>query len=99
MSPAVVDGGGKKNTKVTISKSKFVSGVQYLKRLYWQVHQPELAAQPDAAVKAIMEQGQEVGLLAHQLFPGGVDVSYNSGLDVAIRTSRELVGSPDVKPT
>ena len=96
MSPAVVDGGGKKNTKVRISKSKFVSGVQCLKRLYWQVHQPELAAQPDAAVKAIMEQGQEVGLLAHQLFPGGVDVSYNSGLDVAIRTSRELVGNPEV---
>ena len=30
-----------------ISKSKFVAGVQCLKRLYFQVHQPELAAQSD----------------------------------------------------
>jgi hypothetical protein len=32
-----------------ISKSKFVAGVQCLKRLYLQVHEPGLAAKPDAA--------------------------------------------------
>jgi hypothetical protein len=96
VSPAIVDGSGKKNTNVRISKSKFVSGVQCLKRLYWQVHQPELAAEPDADRAAIMEQGQEVGRLAHQLSPGGVEVSYDSGLDDAIRTSRELVANPEV---
>jgi len=96
MSPAVVDGSGKKNTSARISKSKFVSGVQCLKRLYWQVHRPELAAEPDAAREAILEQGQEVGRLAHQLSPGGVEVSYGSGLDDAIRRSRELVANPDV---
>ena len=58
-----------------ISKSKFVAGAQCLKRLYFQVHQPELAAEPDASGSAIMEQGQEVGRLAHQLFPGGVEVA------------------------
>jgi hypothetical protein len=60
-----------------ISKSKFVAGVQCLKRLYWQVHEPELAAEPDAAVQAIMQQGHEVGMLARQLFPGGVEGPYN----------------------
>lgn len=44
-----------------ISKSKFIAGAQCLKRLYLQVHQPELAGEPDAATVAIMEQGREVG--------------------------------------
>jgi predicted RecB family nuclease len=79
-----------------ISKSKFVAGVQCLKRLYWRVHQPELAAEPDASDSAILEQGQEVGLLAHELFPGGVEVSYDAGLDEAIRTTRDLVADTKI---
>src|SRR5271167_845413 len=78
-----------------ISKSKFCAGVQCLKRLYLQVHQPELAAEPDAAAGAIIEQGHEVGLLARQLFPGGVEVCERS-LDQAIRTTRELVANPEI---
>src|SRR5208282_5961109 len=74
-----------------ISKSKFVAGCQCVKRLYWQVHEPELAARPDAATEAIMEQGREVGMLARQLFPGGVEVRSDYGLDEAIRATRELV--------
>ena len=96
MSPSFCDGSRNSNKDVRISKSKFVAGVQCLKRLYWQVHQPELAAEPEAAVEAIMEQGQDVGLLAHQLFPGGVEVSYDAGLDEAIRTTRELVADTKV---
>jgi hypothetical protein len=49
---------------VTISKSRFLAGRQCVKRLYFQVHQPELA-DPDGAAEAIMDQGREVGLLAH----------------------------------
>jgi predicted RecB family nuclease len=79
-----------------ISKSKFVAGVQCLKRLYWQVHQPELAAKPDAATEAIMEQGHEVGMLARELFPSGVEVSSEGGLDQAIRATRELVANREV---
>src|ERR1700722_17113247 len=79
-----------------ISKSKFVAGVQCLKRLYFQVHQPELAAAPDPRRETIMEQGQEVGLPPPQLFPGGVMVSGDDGLDDAIRTTRELVADPKV---
>jgi hypothetical protein len=40
-----------------ISKSKFVAGCQCLKRLYLQAHESELAAEPDAAAEAIIEQG------------------------------------------
>jgi predicted RecB family nuclease len=79
-----------------LSKSRFVAGCQCVKRLYWQVHQPELAAQPGAADQAIMEQGREVGLLARQLFPGGVEVGSDGGLDQAIRATRELIANPEI---
>ena len=59
---------------IKLSKSKFVAGCQCLKRLYLQVHEPELAAEPDAAAGAIIEQGREVGVLARKLFPGGIEV-------------------------
>jgi len=78
-----------------ISKSKFVAGCQCLKRLYFQVHQPELAAQPDDSADAIIEQGREVGMLARQLFPGGVEVG-SMRLDQAIRATRELIANPEV---
>jgi hypothetical protein len=73
-----------------------MAGRQCLKRLYFQVRQPELAAEPDAASEAVIEQGREVGLLARQMFPGGVEVRNEEGLDQAIRATRELIGNRDV---
>ena len=81
---------------IRISKSKFVAGCQCPKRLYLQVHQPELAAEPGAASEAVMEQGREVGLLARQLFLGGIEVDGTGGLEQAIRTTRELVANREV---
>lgn len=81
---------------IRISKSKFVAGCQCLKRLYWQVHEPKLAAEPDAAVEAIIQQGREVGLLACQLFPGGIVVDSSGGLGQAIRITKELVANPEI---
>ena len=80
-----------------ISKSKFVAGVQCLKRLYFQVHRPELATGSTEAIEAVMEQGQEVGLVAQKAFPGGVLVAADhEHLDDAVRITRELVGNPEV---
>jgi Domain of unknown function(DUF2779) len=80
---------------IRISKSKFVAGVQCLKRLYFQVHQPELASEPGGTTEAIMQQGQDVGMLARRLFPGGVEVCEGS-LDQAIRATRELVANREI---
>jgi hypothetical protein len=60
---------------MSISKSKYIAGVQCLKRLYLLVHEPQVAVQPEGANEAIIEQGRQVGLLARQLFPGGIEVS------------------------
>jgi uncharacterized protein DUF2779 len=79
-----------------ISKSKFIAGCQCAKRLYFQVHSPELAAELDAADQAIMQQGHDVGVLARQLFPGGIEVRSDRGLDEAIRATRELVTNREI---
>lgn len=79
-----------------ISKSKFVAGVQCLKRLYFEVHRPELATGSTEATEAVMEQGQQVGLVAQKAFPGGVVVTADhEHLDDAIRVTRELVGNAE----
>jgi hypothetical protein len=46
---------------IKLSKSKFVAGCQCLKRFYLQAHEPELAAEPDPAAEAIIEQGRTSG--------------------------------------
>jgi hypothetical protein len=79
-----------------ISKSKFVAGVQCLKRLYLQVHQPGLAAELDEASKAVIEQGREVGLVAQKAFRGGVTVEAGpKELDKALRMTRELIATSE----
>jgi len=55
-----------------LSKSKFIAGWQCLKRLYLEVHQPELVGEPDEQTMAVFEQGHEVGRWAQKMFPGGV---------------------------
>lgn len=56
-----------------LSKSRFVAGLQCHKSLWWRFHErdaPELV--PDPALKAVFDQGVEVGEVAHSHFPGGV---------------------------
>lgn len=80
---------------IIISKSKYMAGVQCLKRLYLLVHQPEIAGGKDASDFALMDQGRQVGKLAQQLFPGGVVVR-SGNREEAIRLTRELVANPEV---
>jgi len=61
--------------KANLSKSKFLAGLQCLKRLYLLCYQRELAGEPDEKQQAIFDQGKEVGLLAQKAFPSGVLIS------------------------
>ena len=82
------------NPTCHISKSKFMAGVQCVKREYMQVRHPELAASVD---DGRMRQGMEVGLLAQQMFPGGVLVAAaHRHLSDAIRDTRELIANREV---
>jgi len=80
---------------IRLSKSKFVAGVQCLKRLYLQVHQPELAGEIDEGQEARFEQGHEVGVLAHTLFPDGVLVDSDVfHLEAALERTAALIDDP-----
>ncbi len=80
---------------ITISKSKYLAGVQCLKRLFLLVHQPELGSGKTVADFALLDQGRQAGKLAQQLFPGGVEVR-TGNLEEAIRTTQELIANPEV---
>lgn len=58
-----------------VSKSKFLSGTQCRKLLWVAYNDQNRIPKPDAAQQAIFDQGHEVGALAKQLFPGGIEVS------------------------
>jgi len=56
-----------------LSKSRFVAGCQCPKLLWWKVHEPDaVELQPDKVLQDRFDQGQQVGELARQQFPGGV---------------------------
>ena len=63
-----------------LSKSRFTSGLQCHKQLWWRVHEPDAPELvPDEAQQAIFDQGTRVGEVAREHVPGGVliDRPYN----------------------
>ena len=54
-----------------LSKSRFLDGLQCLKRLYIQTHHGELADPVDPGQQAIFDSGASLGELAQRRFPGG----------------------------
>ena len=81
---------------VRLSKSRFVAGCQCLKRLYWQVHEPELAAEPGGAGRGDHRAGTRGRTACPSVVSGWGRGSQRGGLDKAIRATRELIANPDV---
>lgn len=55
-----------------ISKSRFCTGLQCLRRLWWEVHDPDAPElRPDDDLQATFDRGHRVGEAARLLFPGG----------------------------
>jgi len=62
---------------VTLSKSRFTTGHQCEKLLWWTVHEPNAAElQPDKVLQDLFDQGRQVGELARLDFPGGVLIEH-----------------------
>ena len=57
---------------ISLSKSRFMAGLQCLKRLYLETHSRQLADPIAPASQAVLDSGTGVGELARQRFPGGV---------------------------
>ena len=80
-----------------LSKSKFISGLQCHKRLYLEIHAPELATEVDEETQAMLDSGTEIGELARRLFSGGVLVAFDRGnVTAALRRTQELLADPRV---
>ena len=58
-----------------LSKSTFVRGLQCEKSLYLYKNHYNLKDPISTSKQAVFDQGNEIGLLAQSLFPGGVDAS------------------------
>jgi len=67
-------------TQPRLSKSRVVAGWKCPRHLWWKVHNrdaPEL--QPSVADQDRMDQGNLVGRLATERFPGGVEIEFRPG--------------------
>lgn len=77
-----------------LSKSKIISGLQCVKRLYLEIHQPELR-EDSAYTESLFTTGHRVGEVAQELVPDGVMIEMDHGLGNAIReTTRYLESVP-----
>jgi predicted RecB family nuclease len=80
-----------------LSKSSYLSCLQCHRRLYLEVHSPELASPADEQLAARLEMGTQIGELARGCFPGGVLVDLESvGIPGAIARTSELMAAASV---
>lgn len=80
-----------------LSKTRFLSGLQCLKRLYLEVHAPELAASVDAERQVMLDMGKEVGEKARERFAGGQLVEESSRrTEAALQRTTQLMNDPSV---
>ena len=73
-----------------LSKSKLTTFEQCPRRLWQQTHAPE-RGEVDEEQQARMAVGHTVGEIACGLFPDGVMVDADEGLNVAVETTRHLI--------
>jgi hypothetical protein len=74
----------------TISKSRFVSGTQCQKKLYFDVFRKELKPKVSEQQQALFDTGHLLGKLAQEVFPGGMDVTDGMNGDWAIAIQRTV---------
>lgn len=76
-----------------LSKSGFIRGLKCRKALYLHVFQPQDRDEITAAQGYIFTVGHNVGALAQNLFPGGVDATQGrpGDIETALRFTAELI--------
>jgi hypothetical protein len=77
-----------------ISKSSFIRGMQCQKSLWLHLNQPDERDEISDSQQQIFDIGHNVGFLAQQLFPGGIDASRGefSKIQEAVAYTTELIG-------
>jgi hypothetical protein len=81
----------------TLSKSKYLAGLQCPRRLWLASHEPELGTSPSVGLSASFDEGAEIGRRARELFAGGVVVDDAARVDgEAMARTRQLLADPQV---
>ena len=85
------------HTAPQLSKSRFASGLQCLKRLYLDTFDRKLADPIDASQQALFDSGNAVGELARQRFPGGrlINEAYFEH-EGAVVSTQEALADPSI---
>ncbi len=64
-------------TPKNLSKSRFCAGLQCLRRLWWELQEPDAPElRPDDRLRTIFDRGHVVGELARARFPGGTLIDF-----------------------
>src|SRR2546426_100 len=83
-----------------LSKSRFTSGLQCHKKLWWEVHEPDaIELQPDKVLQDLFDQGRQVGEAPGAASPGGVliDLPHHAGAERVAATQKALdAGAPAI---
>ena len=82
-----------------LSKSTYIKGLQCEKALYMQKKHPYLRDKLSIEQRAKFQRGTDVGVLAHEVFPGGVDMSPNSPSQFPkkVQETWDNLSNPEVK--
>ena len=77
-----------------LSKTLYMKGLQCHKALWLQKYRPELKDEVSESQQAIFDSGTDVGVLAQELFSGGVEVPYDglSPVEQVAMTELLIVG-------
>ena len=77
--------------KRLLSKSKYMSGLQCRKYLWFIFNDPTKVAEPDAGTQYSFDQGHQLGELAKKLFPNGIDIPTEDFLGNLNQTKKLLM--------
>ena len=82
-----------------LSKSTYIKGLQCEKALYMQKKHPYLRDKLSIEQRAKFQRGTDVGVLAHEVFPGGIDMSPNAPSQFPKKAAETLanLSNPEVK--
>ena len=79
--------------KHLLSKSTFIRAMQCTKSLYLYKHHYDLRDPLSKETLAIFKRGGDVGVLAQNLFPGGIDASpkHYTQLSDSVKKTKDLM--------
>lgn len=77
---------------MNLSKSLYTRGLQCQKSLWLKKNKKEVLSLPDASSQAIFQNGNDVGILARELFPNGIEIPFeNTTFRKKINLTKKLI--------